>query len=393
MVVEVVDCLDNLTSVQLRKLPGRAAVERAVAYPYEALEEVITNAAYHRSYERISEPNKVYLYPDRMEIISYPGPVAGLTVEHLQSDAPIPPFPARNRRIGEFLKELRLAEMRGTGIPKIRRTMSENGSPAPSFDFTESYFRVILPAHPQYVLVHALRESTYLWSIGERFAAVEKLRGAFESQPGSGAIVSQLLEYLYGVGEQAQIEEVFATFHNASFKTEAEQPYLRYVKILIGDGARDRARQIMECMPEDFYYIAPVDVAIAFKRLKIHDKAHTIFSRAYGGNEFNPQYLHNYAQTKIAIANELAHRRNPQWSAVRRLRKDAVELLRRAISVSTDSTQTAWIWFDLARTLSWLRSRRSEIREAYENAIAILPHERAFRESYDKWRSRTQSRR
>ena len=35
----------------------------------------------------------------------------------------------RNRRIGEFLKELDLAEGRNTGIGKIVRAMRENGSP------------------------------------------------------------------------------------------------------------------------------------------------------------------------------------------------------------------------------------------------------------------------
>ena len=65
LVTTVLDYLDNLTNIQLRKLPNRAAVEKTVAYPYEALEETITNAVYHRGYENISEPNKIYMYPDR----------------------------------------------------------------------------------------------------------------------------------------------------------------------------------------------------------------------------------------------------------------------------------------------------------------------------------------
>ncbi|MBI4535583.1 MAG: putative DNA binding domain-containing protein, partial [Ignavibacteriae bacterium] len=62
-VTSVVDYLDTLTNVQIRKVPGKAQVERTVAYPYEALEEAIANAGYHRSYETTAEPNKVYLYP------------------------------------------------------------------------------------------------------------------------------------------------------------------------------------------------------------------------------------------------------------------------------------------------------------------------------------------
>jgi ATP-dependent DNA helicase RecG len=120
-------------------------------FPLAAIREAVVNAVYHRSYENSVEPTKIYLYPNRMEIISYPGPVPGIELRHLQGGEPVPPVPARNRRVGELLKELRLAEARGTGLPKIRRAMAENGSPPPTFDFDSerSYFRVTLPAHPR----------------------------------------------------------------------------------------------------------------------------------------------------------------------------------------------------------------------------------------------------
>ena len=44
----------------------------------------------------------------------------------------------RNRRIGEFLKELDLAEARSTGVPKIFRAMRQNGSPEPIFESDEN---------------------------------------------------------------------------------------------------------------------------------------------------------------------------------------------------------------------------------------------------------------
>ncbi|MCP4149609.1 MAG: hypothetical protein GY757_17820 [bacterium] len=97
------------------------------------------------------EPVKIYIYPNRMEITSYPGPLQGIKKEHLENGTP-PALPLRNRRIGDFLKELRLAEARGTGIPKILQAMKDNGSPTPVFDFDEdrTYFRVTLPIHEKY---------------------------------------------------------------------------------------------------------------------------------------------------------------------------------------------------------------------------------------------------
>jgi ATP-dependent DNA helicase RecG len=56
----------------------------------------------------------------------------------------------RNRRIGDFLKELDLAEGRSTGIPKIFHVMQENGSPPPEFetDDDRTSFLIRLPVHP-----------------------------------------------------------------------------------------------------------------------------------------------------------------------------------------------------------------------------------------------------
>lgn len=146
------DCLaylENMTVRRIEKLPDRPTAISWVNYPTLALREALVNAVYHRSYENSPEPTKVYQYPDRIEIISYPGPVAGIEQRHFDNNERLPAVPARNRRIGEFLKELRLAEGRGTGIPKVMRAMQENGSPQPKFDFdeTRSYFRITLPTH------------------------------------------------------------------------------------------------------------------------------------------------------------------------------------------------------------------------------------------------------
>lgn len=58
----------------------------------------------------------------------------------------------RNRRIGEFLKELDLSEGRSTGNPKIRASMAANGSPPPAFetDDDRTFFLVRLPPHPDF---------------------------------------------------------------------------------------------------------------------------------------------------------------------------------------------------------------------------------------------------
>lgn len=56
----------------------------------------------------------------------------------------------RNRRIGDFLKEIHLTEGRSTGIPTIYKQMKQNGSPAPVFetDDENNYFLTVLRVHP-----------------------------------------------------------------------------------------------------------------------------------------------------------------------------------------------------------------------------------------------------
>jgi predicted HTH transcriptional regulator len=141
------------------KVPDRAEAERTPALPFAAVEEALVNAVYHRGYERDRpDPTKVHLFRDRLVITSYPGPVPGVSAEHLSLDM-VPAVPARNRRIGELLKELKLAEARGSGIPKIRRAMRTNGNPAPTFvfDAERTWFEATLPLHRSFVVADVAR--------------------------------------------------------------------------------------------------------------------------------------------------------------------------------------------------------------------------------------------
>ena len=59
----------------------------------------------------------------------------------------------RNRRVGEFLKELDYTEGRATGIPTIQEELLANGSPQATIETDEerSYFLIDIPCHPKFV--------------------------------------------------------------------------------------------------------------------------------------------------------------------------------------------------------------------------------------------------
>ena len=162
-----------------------------VTYPHLALREAIVNAVYHRGYDpENSSSTKVSIRPHCLEITSYPGPDPSLKQEEFSRGSVIPPVQARNRRIGEFLRQLKLAEARGTGVQTIFRTMEKNDNPTPRFQFSNAYFRVTLPAHPKFKAAMLLKDVEEKEASGNQLEASEILQNAFDEDP---AIISQHL--------------------------------------------------------------------------------------------------------------------------------------------------------------------------------------------------------
>jgi ATP-dependent DNA helicase RecG len=138
----------NIIAEQVIKHEDRAEADRFYNFPYAAVEESLSNAVYHKSYE-LGSPIEIQVWSDRIEMLSYPGPIPPVTAAILKSQRRIVAREYRNRRIGDFLKELHLTEGRGTGFPTIYKTMADNGSPKPAFetDVDSTYFLTTLPAH------------------------------------------------------------------------------------------------------------------------------------------------------------------------------------------------------------------------------------------------------
>ena len=130
------------------KVPDSELAVRAFNWPFQAVEEALSNAVYHKSYQ-IHEPITVTITPEKMEILSLPGPDRSITDENMENCVLVSRR-YRNRRIGDFLKELEIVEGRNTGVPLILSSMKNNGSAPPSFetDDERSYFLTTLPIHP-----------------------------------------------------------------------------------------------------------------------------------------------------------------------------------------------------------------------------------------------------
>ena len=143
------------------KHPHKPEAERFWNFPIGAIEEALVNAIYHRSYEE-REPVEVRITPEELVVLSFPGADRSIRMEDFKNGQAVSRR-YRNRRIGEFLKELELAEGRSTGVPKILRAMRQNGSPEPVFESDEdrTWFLVRLPAHERASLGATAHETTH----------------------------------------------------------------------------------------------------------------------------------------------------------------------------------------------------------------------------------------
>lgn len=136
---------------KISKVKNEAQAIRIYNYPYAAVEEALCNAIYHKSYQ-IGEPVTVMITPEKMEITSLPGPDRTISDEDLKNYHLIAKR-YRNRRIGDFLKELKLIEGRNTGIPTILRALKNNGSNYPIFetDDERSFFSITIPVNKEFL--------------------------------------------------------------------------------------------------------------------------------------------------------------------------------------------------------------------------------------------------
>lgn len=199
------------------KDPDVAEATTVYNYPYAAVEEVLSNAVYHRSYQ-IPEPIVVRITPEGMEITSYPG------FDRSISDADIAARNIRariyrNRRIGDFLKELHLIEGRNTGFPTAFAALERNGSPALRFEMDENrgYLSVTLPVHPDFAPQDRAR--------GNAEMLERRILGAISDEP---VLLSELARLLGYKGVSSRLR--------ATVNAMADDGKLRRVQ----DGARIR---------------------------------------------------------------------------------------------------------------------------------------------------------
>ncbi len=114
-------------------------------YPQAAIQQVLYNAVFHRTYESTNAPIRVYWFNDRIEISSPGGPFGNVTPENFGQPG-ITDY--RNPNIGDVLKTFGFIQAFGRGIATARREMEKNGNPDLEYQVNRSTVLCILKKKP-----------------------------------------------------------------------------------------------------------------------------------------------------------------------------------------------------------------------------------------------------
>lgn len=136
----------NVIKKRISKPTDNEKSDKVYNYPYQAFEESVVNALYHRDYQE-REPVEITIEPTHIDILSYSGPDRSITAEAIKAAQRLKARRYRNRRLGDFLKELDLTEGRATGIPTIQKSLRDNGSEKAVIetDDDRTYFLMTIP--------------------------------------------------------------------------------------------------------------------------------------------------------------------------------------------------------------------------------------------------------
>ena len=133
-----------LTKTNVEFIIRHVRREERPELPEEVLRETVANAVAHRDY-RSTANVQIYVFKDRIEIVSPGGLPAGMT----ESDLGTKSVP-RNPLLFGMLYRMNVVENIGSGIKRIRDLCREHGVPEPRIDASEHWVTVtfLRPAAP-----------------------------------------------------------------------------------------------------------------------------------------------------------------------------------------------------------------------------------------------------
>lgn len=125
-----------LSKINVEYVIKRVRREERPELPEEALREAVVNAFAHRDY-RSTANIQIYVFKDRVEIVSPGGLPAGMTEANLGTRS-IP----RNPLLFGLLHRMEMVEKIGSGIRRIRDLCAQHRVPEPAIEVSDSWVTV-----------------------------------------------------------------------------------------------------------------------------------------------------------------------------------------------------------------------------------------------------------
>ena len=122
-----------LSKINIEYIIKKVRREERPELPEDAIREAVVNAVAHRNYRSTASVH-IYLFKDRLEIVSPGGLPAGMT----KAELGIKSVP-RNPLLFSMLHRMEAVENIGSGIRRIRELCHEHGVPEPVIDVSEHW--------------------------------------------------------------------------------------------------------------------------------------------------------------------------------------------------------------------------------------------------------------
>lgn len=142
--LELLNRVDDLLKANISTATNIVSQSREARwpdYPIAALQQVVRNAAMHRSYEATNAPIRITWFDDRIEVQNPGGPFGQVNRENF-GEPGITDY--RNPHLAEAMKNLGFVQRFGVGIAIARKEMKKNGNPPPEFDVQDAHVAAVL---------------------------------------------------------------------------------------------------------------------------------------------------------------------------------------------------------------------------------------------------------
>lgn len=200
-----------LSKINVEYIIKHVKREERPELPEEALRETVVNALAHRDY-RSTANVQVYIFKDRVEIVSPGGLPAGMT----EADLGVKSIP-RNPLLFAMLHRMEAVEHIGSGIKRIRNLCREYGVGEPRIEVSEHWFTVIFPRP----LSPDMQEEE---APGKHPASTQQVPSKYRiSTP---QVRAMLLEALAGDATRTQLQNAAGMKDREHFRKEYLQPLL-----------------------------------------------------------------------------------------------------------------------------------------------------------------------